>query len=69
LILQGTGDLAMMAQTKAENYWFRYLCWYARGRRKENCFKNLSTTIEMILGDSENMPEDNYFDAITVAGT
>jgi demethylmenaquinone methyltransferase/2-methoxy-6-polyprenyl-1,4-benzoquinol methylase len=53
----------MMAQTKAENYWFRYLCWYARGRRKENCFKNLSTTIEMILGDSENMPEDNYFDA------
>jgi demethylmenaquinone methyltransferase/2-methoxy-6-polyprenyl-1,4-benzoquinol methylase len=25
-------------------------------------------TIEMVLGDSENMPfDDNYFDAITVA--
>jgi demethylmenaquinone methyltransferase/2-methoxy-6-polyprenyl-1,4-benzoquinol methylase len=30
--------------------------------------KNLTKTIEMVLGDSENMPfEDNYFDAITVA--
>jgi demethylmenaquinone methyltransferase/2-methoxy-6-polyprenyl-1,4-benzoquinol methylase len=30
--------------------------------------KNLSNTIEMILGDSENMPfADNSFDAITVA--
>jgi hypothetical protein len=44
-----------MAQTKQKNYWFRYLCWYARGRRKENS-KKPSTTIEMILGDSENMP-------------
>jgi demethylmenaquinone methyltransferase/2-methoxy-6-polyprenyl-1,4-benzoquinol methylase len=24
-------------------------------------------TIEMVLGDSENMPFDDYFDAITVA--
>jgi hypothetical protein len=39
-IATGTGDLAiLMAQTKAEKNWFRYLCWYARGRRKENCFK------------------------------
>jgi ubiquinone/menaquinone biosynthesis C-methylase UbiE len=27
-----------------------------------------TTTIKMILGDSENMPEDNYFDAITAFG-
>jgi ubiquinone/menaquinone biosynthesis C-methylase UbiE len=37
-IATGTGDLAiLMAQTKEKNYWFRYLCWYARGRRKKNC--------------------------------
>lgn len=30
--------------------------------------KGLNDTIEMVLGDSENIPfEDNYFDAITVA--
>ena len=30
--------------------------------------KNLSQTIEMVLGDSESIPfEDNHFDAITVA--
>jgi len=30
--------------------------------------KNLSNKIEMVIGDSENMPfEDNTFDAITVA--
>jgi demethylmenaquinone methyltransferase/2-methoxy-6-polyprenyl-1,4-benzoquinol methylase len=36
--------------------------------RKKIAQKNLSNRIEMILGDSENMPfEDNFFDAITVA--
>jgi ubiquinone/menaquinone biosynthesis C-methylase UbiE len=38
-IATGTGDLAiLMAQTKAENYWFRF-CWYARVVGKKNCFK------------------------------
>jgi demethylmenaquinone methyltransferase/2-methoxy-6-polyprenyl-1,4-benzoquinol methylase len=32
----------------------------------KNCRK-LSNTIEMVLGDSKNAFEDNYFDAITVA--
>jgi demethylmenaquinone methyltransferase/2-methoxy-6-polyprenyl-1,4-benzoquinol methylase len=36
------------------------------GRR--NSRQNLQNTIEMVLGDSENMPfPDNYFDAITVS--
>jgi ubiquinone/menaquinone biosynthesis C-methylase UbiE len=43
-IATGTGDLAMMAQTKAEKNWFRYLCWYARGRRKRKLLQKTFLT-------------------------
>ena len=36
--------------------------------KKKVSNKNLQNTIEMVVGDSENLPfEDNSFDAITVA--
>jgi demethylmenaquinone methyltransferase/2-methoxy-6-polyprenyl-1,4-benzoquinol methylase len=35
---------------------------------RKNSRQNLQNTIEMVLGDSENMPfPDNHFDAITVS--
>jgi demethylmenaquinone methyltransferase/2-methoxy-6-polyprenyl-1,4-benzoquinol methylase len=69
-IATGTGDLAiLMAQTNAEKIIGLDISagMLEVGKKKIHA-KNLSNTIEMILGDSENMPfEDNYFDAITVA--
>lgn len=69
-IATGTGDLAiLMAQTKAQKIVGLDISegMLAIGIQKI-AEKKLSDRIEMILGDSENMPfEDNYFDAITVA--
>ncbi|QZK89394.1 bifunctional demethylmenaquinone methyltransferase/2-methoxy-6-polyprenyl-1,4-benzoquinol methylase UbiE [Flavobacterium sp. CHNK8] len=69
-IATGTGDLAiLMAQTKAEKIIGLDISagMLEVGERKI-ADKNLTKTIDMVLGDSENMPfEDNYFDAITVA--
>lgn len=69
-IATGTGDLAiLMAQTKAKKIIGLDISagMLEVGERKIIA-KKLSNTIEMILGDSENMPfQDNYFDAITVA--
>ncbi|MFV8346017.1 bifunctional demethylmenaquinone methyltransferase/2-methoxy-6-polyprenyl-1,4-benzoquinol methylase UbiE [Flavobacterium sp. ZB4P13] len=69
-IATGTGDLAiLMAQTNAEKIiGLDISAGMLEVGVKKIASKNLSNTIEMILGDSENMPfEDNYFDAITVA--
>ncbi|HAH55176.1 MAG TPA: bifunctional demethylmenaquinone methyltransferase/2-methoxy-6-polyprenyl-1,4-benzoquinol methylase UbiE [Flavobacterium sp.] len=69
-IATGTGDLAiMMAQTKAEKIiGLDISTGMLEVGRQKILDKNLSERIEMVLGDSENMPfEDNYFDAITVA--
>jgi demethylmenaquinone methyltransferase/2-methoxy-6-polyprenyl-1,4-benzoquinol methylase len=69
-IATGTGDLAiLMAQTQAEKIIGLDISagMLEVGERKI-ADKNLTKTIDMVLGDSENMPfEDNYFDAITVA--
>ena len=69
-IATGTGDLAiLMAQTNAEKIIGLDISagMLEVGEQKIQ-EKKLSNSIEMVLGDSENMPyEDNYFDAITVA--
>jgi demethylmenaquinone methyltransferase/2-methoxy-6-polyprenyl-1,4-benzoquinol methylase len=69
-IATGTGDLAiLMAQTKADTIIGLDISagMLEVGVQKISA-KNLSQTIEMVLGDSENIPfDDNYFDAITVA--
>lgn len=69
-IATGTGDLAiLMAQTQASTIIGLDISagMLAVGVEKIAA-KKLSNRIEMLLGDSENMPfEDNYFDAITVA--
>lgn len=69
-IATGTGDLAiLMAQTSAQKIIGLDISsgMLAVGEQKIAARK-LSDRIEMLLGDSENMPfEDNYFDAITVA--
>jgi demethylmenaquinone methyltransferase / 2-methoxy-6-polyprenyl-1,4-benzoquinol methylase len=69
-IATGTGDLAiLMAQTKAKKITGLDISpgMLEIGTKKIK-EKNLSQTIEMVLGDSENMPfDDNFFDAITVA--
>ena len=69
-IATGTGDLAiLMAQTKAEKIiGLDISAGMLEVGFQKIASKNLTKTIEMVLGDSENMPfEDNYFDAITVA--
>ena len=69
-IATGTGDLAiLMAQTNAEKIiGLDISAGMLDVGKKKIASKNLSSTIDMILADSENMPfEDNYFDAITVA--
>lgn len=69
-IATGTGDLAiLMAETPAEKIVGLDI---SQGMLNVGIQKikdrQLSDRIEMILGDSENLPfEDNYFDAITVA--
>ena len=69
-IATGTGDLAiMMAQTSAEKIIGLDLSagMLEIGKNKV-ATKNLSQKIEMIIGDSEQLPfYDNTFDAITVA--
>lgn len=69
-IATGTGDLAiLMAETNAEKIiGLDISAGMLEVGVKKIADKNLSKTIEMVLGDSENMPfDDNYFDAITVA--
>lgn len=68
-IATGTGDLAiLMAQSNAEKIiGLDISAGMLEVGRKKVEEKKLSDRIELILGDSENMPfEDNYFDAITV---
>ena len=69
-IATGTGDLAiLMTQTAAEKIiGLDISAGMLDVGRKKIEEKNLSSRIEMILGDSENIPyDDNTFDAITVA--
>lgn len=69
-IATGTGDLAiLMTQTSATEIVGLDISegMLEVGRQKIKT-KNLDNKIEMVLGDSENIPfPDNYFDAITVA--
>jgi|SRR6218665_339409 len=69
-IATGTGDLAiLMATTDAEKIIGLDISegMLTVGRKKIR-EKNLSARIDMVLGDSENLPfEDHTFDAITVA--
>ncbi|NQW36489.1 MAG: bifunctional demethylmenaquinone methyltransferase/2-methoxy-6-polyprenyl-1,4-benzoquinol methylase UbiE [Flavobacteriales bacterium] len=69
-IATGTGDLAiMLAQLKPKKIVGLDLSEGMLAVGKEKVIaKNLSETITMIQGDSENLPfDDNSFDAITVA--
>jgi demethylmenaquinone methyltransferase/2-methoxy-6-polyprenyl-1,4-benzoquinol methylase len=69
-IATGTGDLAiLMTQTNAEKIiGLDISAGMLEVGEKKIQEKKLSNIIEMVLGDSENMPyEDNHFDAITVA--
>jgi demethylmenaquinone methyltransferase/2-methoxy-6-polyprenyl-1,4-benzoquinol methylase len=68
-IATGTGDLAiLLAQTNAEKIiGLDISAGMLEVGKKKVEEKKLSNVIELVLGDSENMPfEDNYFDAITV---
>ncbi len=69
-IATGTGDLAiLMSETTAGKIVGLDISagMLEVGRKKVDA-RNLSDRIELILGDSENMPfDDNSFDAITVA--
>ncbi|MEO6174212.1 MAG: bifunctional demethylmenaquinone methyltransferase/2-methoxy-6-polyprenyl-1,4-benzoquinol methylase UbiE [Flavobacterium circumlabens] len=69
-IATGTGDLAiLMAQTNAEKIiGLDISAGMLEVGKKKVDEKKLSNVIELVLGDSENIPfEDNYFDAITVS--
>jgi len=69
-IATGTGDLAiLMTQTNAEKIiGLDISAGMLEVGEKKIQERKLSNIIEMVLGDSENMPyEDNLFDAITVA--
>jgi len=69
-IATGTGDLAiLMTETKATKIiGLDISAGMLEVGRKKIAQKNLSDKIEMVLGDSENIPyADNTFDAITVA--
>lgn len=69
-IATGTGDLAiLMTQTQAKKIIgldiSAGMLEIGKSKIEE---RKLSQTIEMVLGDSKNMPfEDHFFDAITVA--
>ncbi|MDR7369394.1 bifunctional demethylmenaquinone methyltransferase/2-methoxy-6-polyprenyl-1,4-benzoquinol methylase UbiE [Flavobacterium aquidurense] len=68
-IATGTGDLAiLMAQTNAEKIiGLDISAGMLEVGKKKVQEKKLSHIIDLVLGDSENIPfEDNYFDAITV---
>jgi len=68
-IATGTGDLAiLMKQTNAEKIIGLDISagMLEVGKKKIEA-KGLSNVIDLVLGDSENIPfDDNYFDAITV---
>ncbi len=69
-IATGTGDLALlMADTSAQKIIGLDLSvGMLRVGEDKIKAKNLSDVIEMVVGDSENIPyADNYFDAITVS--
>lgn len=70
-IATGTGDLAinLALETKAEKIvGLDISAGMLEVGKQKIADKNLSDRIEMILGDSEQLPfEDNSFDAITVA--
>lgn len=69
-IATGTGDLAiLMTKTKAEKIiGLDISAGMLEIGVKKIADKNLSSKIEMVLGDSESMPfNDDFFDAITVA--
>jgi len=69
-IATGTGDLAiMMAELKPEKVvGLDISSGMLEVGKQKIAAKNLSNLIDMVLGDSENIPfEDNYFDAITVS--
>ena len=69
-IATGTGDLALlMAQTKASKIIGLDISeGMLEVGRKKVAAKNLSPRVELVTGDSENMPfPDNSFDAVTVA--
>jgi demethylmenaquinone methyltransferase/2-methoxy-6-polyprenyl-1,4-benzoquinol methylase len=69
-IATGTGDLAiMMADLQPEKIvGLDISAGMLEVGKQKIAAKNLSEKIDMVLGDSENIPfEDNYFDAITVS--
>ncbi|SHF90040.1 bifunctional demethylmenaquinone methyltransferase/2-methoxy-6-polyprenyl-1,4-benzoquinol methylase UbiE [Flavobacterium defluvii] len=68
-IATGTGDLAiLMSKTNAEKIiGLDISAGMLEVGKKKVEEKKLSHVIDLVLGDSENIPfEDNYFDAITV---
>lgn len=68
-IATGTGDLAiLMAKTNAEKIiGLDISAGMLEVGKKKVEERKLSNVIDLVLGDSENIPfEDNYFDAITV---
>jgi demethylmenaquinone methyltransferase/2-methoxy-6-polyprenyl-1,4-benzoquinol methylase len=69
-IATGTGDLAilMTSTTATEIVGLDISAGMLEVGKNKIAQKNLSSKIEMVLGDSESIPyPDNYFDAITVA--
>jgi demethylmenaquinone methyltransferase/2-methoxy-6-polyprenyl-1,4-benzoquinol methylase len=69
-IATGTGDLAiMMSELNADQIvGLDISAGMLEVGKQKIASKNLSHKIEMVLGDSENIPfGDNYFDAITVS--
>ncbi len=69
-IATGTGDLAIaLAKTNASKIiGFDISSGMLEIGKQKVVKSNLQNTVEMVLGDSEDMPfEDNTFDAITVA--
>jgi demethylmenaquinone methyltransferase/2-methoxy-6-polyprenyl-1,4-benzoquinol methylase len=69
-IATGTGDLAiLMAKTSAKNIiGLDISAGMLEVGKKKIAEKKLEHIIEMVIGDSENMPyPDDYFDAITVS--
>ena len=69
-IATGTGDLAiLMTKTNANKIiGLDISTGMLEVGKKKILEKNLQNTIEMVVGDSENMPfPDNHFDAITVS--
>ena len=69
-IATGTGDLAiLMSDTQAEKIiGLDISAGMLEVGREKVAKKNLTHQIELVLGDSENIPfEDNTFDAITVS--